>query len=61
MIELLPTTSRATGVGLCMGAEMMGGLLMTFIQILDKFVPVSLEKKKNERKKTVYVIFLFNF
>ncbi|XP_014204846.1 solute carrier family 22 member 15-like [Copidosoma floridanum] len=39
MIELLPTTSRATGVGLCIGAEMMGGLLMPFILKLNRFVP----------------------
>lgn len=41
VIELFPTISRATGVGLCVGAEMIGGLITPYILILNRYIPVS--------------------
>jgi hypothetical protein len=41
VVELFPTISRGTGVGLCIGAEMIGGLLTPYLLILNNYVPVS--------------------
>ncbi|XP_031781611.1 solute carrier family 22 member 13 [Nasonia vitripennis] len=39
VIELFPTISRGTGLGLCIAAEMMGGLLLRYISMLNTLLP----------------------
>ncbi|OXU19889.1 hypothetical protein TSAR_009160 [Trichomalopsis sarcophagae] len=39
VIELFPTISRGTGLGLCIAAEMMGGLLLRYLSMLNTLLP----------------------